>query len=337
MKKSPAQLDNGAGDDSERLHRLATLLGLASIQARLHSVTGSADSGFELQVASSVEKMYRIDIGPPDGRSAWRALPGLSLGYGGHDFDGDLRALLEHLAGELQGQDFDSLALVAQASVRKEPPSTDPWHEVDELLVLNGWLDPCLRFDPQPIYAELRDLADQRVMEPQRGDKPGAEKRWASLALRSRGGVDGVSWTKVDDLGPDGKLAPWRWTGLASRCPVTVAMLDRLVDMQSCGSIHVLFLAPGGQVELHSDEPDKRCSSSLSIAVDHPDGCLFQVEDSSGRLVTVPFDSGAAILVNVAHRHCVSHQGERDRVHIVARGRPRARPASLLVNSRSEP
>ncbi len=311
------------------------LLGLPSIQARLHAVTGNADSGFELQVASSAEKMYRIDIGPPDGRPAWRALPGLSLGYGDHDFDGALRALLEHLAGVLQGQDFGSLALAAQASARKMTDRGNPWHEVDERLVANGWLDSCLRFDPRPVRAELEALADQQVMEPQRGDKPGAEKRWSSLALRTRGGVAGVSWTTVDDIAPDGKPAPWRWTGLASHCPGTVAMLDDLVDMESCGSIHVLLLAPGGQVELHADEPDKRCSSSLNIAVEHPDGCRFQVEDSSGRLVTVPFESGAAILINVAHRHCVSHEGDRDRVHIVARGRPRASPARLLVNNRN--
>ena len=336
MKNRPVQGESGAHDCSEQVFELAMTLRLAALGARLHTVDCGADGGFELKVTSSTGTTQRIDIGPPDGRPAWRALPSFSLGYGGNGFDDELRTLLEHLAGVLTELDFGALSRLAKASAQQESDRDDPWHEVDELLASDGWLDTCQRFDPRPIRAELEALVDEQVGEPQRGDDPKAEKRWSSLALRTRSGVCGVTWAMTPEAGPDGEPAPWRWTRLAACCPKTIALLDDLVEMETCGSIHALILAPGGRVELHADEPEKRCSPSLSLAVEHPDGCRFAVENSSGQLVTVPFESGAAILVNVAHRHSVSHSGDRDRVHIVARGRPRVNADALVGNHQSE-
>lgn len=129
---------------------------------------------------------------------------------------------------------------------------------------------------------------------------------WFNFGIYTRG---------TDDLGDYGREVIEHndsWTEQAKiLMPKTVEYLSTQWPHQKFHKIRLLGLAPGGIIGLHSDD----CTGlhNINIAIDHPEGCDFVLEQSG----VIPFANGQSFLVNVGRRHALINNGNRLRLHLL--------------------
>ncbi len=185
------------------------------------------------------------------------------------------------------------------------------------LLAYRPALDVGVRFDPAPALAELTAL--DLLPRPER-QRSAQGRGWASLALRNRGGR---SMGSIED--DDGMQdQPLRWTAEADRCPQLRALVEGLVEVERCGTIFAMTLAPHGEIAAHSDAPTVEVESSLNLALSHPAGCQMRLGLRQGGEVgpdtlVAPFAAGRGLLLNVASWHHIENPSTEPRVHVVVR------------------
>ncbi|MFY0539355.1 aspartyl/asparaginyl beta-hydroxylase domain-containing protein [Nannocystis pusilla] len=86
----------------------------------------------------------------------------------------------------------------------------------------------------------------------------------------------------------------------------------------------------GGRIPFHADYSERKLAS-ISIALNHPEGCRFLYRDR-GVVHEVPFADGRAFAVNLSYEHSVINDSQVDRFHLIVhvlRGNDRFRELFL--------
>lgn len=261
----------------------------------------------------------RVWIAPPN-QPCFAALPHLSLSYAGQHMPPGLAALWPQLVARLTPLDWTTLTALVVAAPSPPPLS---WRAQ---LERQPYIDLGLVCTPAPLLAELTNL--RFVAEPQRA----ADGRgWSSLALRNRGGVDGVGTAHNED---HAELA-WAWTPTARDCPKLCALVAGLVDLEHAGAVHAMRLDPGGFIAPHADarHSDYAAASvfngTLNVALSHPPECRFVTWLAPGGAETVdsawvPFAPGRGFVLDVGRWHRIDNPTASPRIHLVIRSGPEA-------------
>ena len=230
-----------------------------------------------------------------------------------------------------------------QATQGSAPPtgfgsSSDEDAEYDLHLCLVPYIDLELDFDHQAMLAEVVAIDDEFLDEEQQGLEDRHAGGWASITLRNRGGVDGV---RIYSEAQGQLSGDYAFTPLAERCPMLRAFVEDLVDLEQCSDVHVLRLAPGGFVVPHADDPSRPVSSSISVALNMPEGCRFMIGLGKGGAEVpgsheIPFEAGSGFIVNPSKVHAVENNSQEARYHLIVRGTPKRPRTQVLETARRQ-
>lgn len=216
--------------------------------------------------------------------------------------------------------------------------SPDEDMEYDLHLCLVPFIDLGLSFDHEALLEEVRALDGEFLNEEQQGLEDRDAGGWASITLRNRGGVDGVRIYSEAQGQLSGEFA---FTPLSERCPLLQDFVKDLVDLEQCSDVHVMRLSPGGFVIPHADDPSRPVSSSISVALNMPEGCTFNIGlGAGGEQVPgaheVPFEAGSGFVVNPSKVHAVRNDSEESRYHLIVRGTPKMPRTRVLEAARRQ-
>jgi hypothetical protein len=181
-----------------------------------------------------------------------------------------------------------------------EPNATVDW-------VLNhsklGYLPLDIEIPWQVISEEAQGVVAHMIAHPQPDyDSTG----WMNFGLFTRGEQD------MGDYGREQIDHGDRWLDQAQQLmPRTVEYFQTQWPHKQFYKIRLLGLAAHGVIGLHSD--DCYGLQNINIAIDHPDGCDFLLENSG----IIPFTNGKAFLVDVGRRHAVVNNSNQLRIHLV--------------------
>src|SRR5206468_601015 len=92
-------------------------------------------------------------------------------------------------------------------------------------------------------------------------------------------------------------------TEIAALCPLTMALLGRLLDLERSRAVAFLMLEPHARIEPHCDDTQHEVMRSVNLALNMPDGCEFLVETNRDGVHNrftraIPFRDGSAMLIN---------------------------------------
>jgi hypothetical protein len=216
--------------------------------------------------------------------------------------------------------------------------SSDEDVEYDLHLCLVPFIDLGLSFDHEAMLAEVHALEAEFLDEEQQGLEDRYAGGWASITLRNRGGVDGV---RIYSEAQGQLKGDYAFTPLSQRCPLLQAFVEGLVDLEQCSEVHVLRLAPGGFVVPHADDPSRPVSSSISVALNMPEGCTFKIGLGAGGTQVpgaheIPFEAGSGFVVNPSKVHAVQNDSEESRYHLIVRGTPKIPRTEVLEAARRQ-
>lgn len=134
---------------------------------------------------------------------------------------------------------------------------------------------------------------------------------WRSLVLH---GLNPASTRSATNYGFNSDAeAPYAWTSVADRCPVTVAFLKRLLAFRRLNRVRFMLLDPMSCILPHIDTWN-RSLTGLNIALTNPPGAHFKLLDKG----CVPFKAGRAFLVDISNTHSCINLSQVPRVHIIA-------------------
>jgi hypothetical protein len=168
------------------------------------------------------------------------------------------------------------------------------------------WLRLDLRCDPAALMAEAEAVEARAV--PHRANGRG----WRSLCLH---GLGATATCDATEYGYESEAAaPHAWTEIADLCPRTAEWVGRL-PLRRLYRVRYMWLAPGGYVALHDDSEIRRLGP-INVALSQPVGCVFKMEGHG----VVPFEPGAAFLLDVSNRHAVINTSREGRLHVIVRG-----------------
>lgn len=109
--------------------------------------------------------------------------------------------------------------------------------------------------------------------------------------------------------------APYVWTELADRCPVTTAFLKEFLAFKKLNRVRFMLLEPMGCILPHIDTWN-RSLTSLNISLSNPEGAHFKLLGRG----EIPFTDGKAFLVDVSSTHSCVNLSNTPRLHIIAHG-----------------
>lgn len=206
--------------------------------------------------------------------------------------------------------------------------------EINLHLDLTPYIDLGLRFDHQAAYAEALALQDRFVAY--QSDPTYGITGWRGLALHALDGDPAHVATTADDAGIFEDQSRYRRTEIAARCPLTMALLDAVLDFDHCRTVSFLMLLPGARIAVHVDGVGPPVMRSLNVALNMPDDCRLVIDCAADGADTpytrvAPFRPGTALLMNVAKPHYVVNDSPQPRIHVVARGSLRIPAPRLLA------
>lgn len=211
-------------------------------------------------------------------------------------------------------------------------PFSWPWQkEVFLHLEASPWLELARDLDTAPCLPEARALLGRFVSHRPEAQTPDG---WSSLALKAHGGDEG--FTAV----PAGQ-ADYRLTPAAALCPETMKLLESLTEIGECARIRFMALAPGAEIHVHSDAPDRPTSLAINIALNMPEGCEFWVDlDPDGSTNefsrALPIRDGSVFLFNSSTYHKVVNRSAETRIHLIVHGPTRFSDAELIAKARGQ-
>jgi pyruvate-formate lyase-activating enzyme len=195
--------------------------------------------------------------------------------------------------------------------------------EIDLHLDLTPYIDLGLRFDHAAAFAEARALQDRFVAY--QSDARYGITGWRGLALQALDGDAAHVATTADDAGIFEDQSRYRRTDVAALCPVTMALLEEVLDLANCRTVSFLMLLPGARIAPHADGVGPPVMRSLNIALNMPEGCRLVIDcaldggDTPSTRIA-PFRPGTGLVLNVAKPHYVVNDSAEPRIHVVARG-----------------
>lgn len=206
--------------------------------------------------------------------------------------------------------------------------------ELDLHLDHTPFIDLGIEFDHRGALAEVMALADRFVAY--QSDPSYGVTGWRGLALQALDGDPARAATTDEDAGAHQDQSRYRLTDVAERCPITMSLLERLLDFDHCRTVAFLMLAPGARITVHIDGEGPPVMRSLNVALNMPPGCRLVIDcnaDGSDNPYThtAPFGDGSALLMNVAKYHYVVNDSTVPRIHVIARGSVRIPALRLLA------
>lgn len=141
---------------------------------------------------------------------------------------------------------------------------------------------------------------------------------WKSLCLHGLGSEKTLSF---DRYGYEDEIsAPYGWTSIAEKSPVTRQWLEKLLSAnfyRSFFRVRFMLLEPGGYVRFHRDidESESRLGP-VNIALNMPEECdlIFR------KWGKIPFKPGDCMSLDVSQEHGVWNRSGLDRIHIIIHG-----------------
>ncbi len=205
--------------------------------------------------------------------------------------------------------------------------------EIDLHLDLIPFIDLKLEFDHAGALAEALALRDRFVAY--QSDPSYGVSGWRGLALQALDGDSARAATTETDPRIYEDQSRYRLTEIAERCPISLGLLERVLDLNHCRTVAFLLLEPGARITVHVDGDGPRVMRSLNVALNMPPGCVLTIDcnaDGSDNPYTrrAPFQPGKALMLNVAKHHYVVNDSSEPRIHIVSRGSLRI-PASRIL------
>lgn len=113
--------------------------------------------------------------------------------------------------------------------------------------------------------------------------------------------------------------APYGWTEIADRCPVTKAFLQSL-PYEKIYRARFTMLEPRGYSAPHIGRKENAdYSHKISFALNHPSSFYFIMENHG----LIPWREGRGFLLNVDENyHCVINDSDIPRIHLITMGKP---------------
>jgi pyruvate-formate lyase-activating enzyme len=206
--------------------------------------------------------------------------------------------------------------------------------ELDLHLDHTPFVELDVAFDRAAALAEAMTLIDRFVVY--QSDPEYGVQGWRGLALQALDGDASRVATTDDDAGIYRDQSRYRLTDVAALCPVTMSLLERLIDFEQCRTVSFLLLEPGARITVHVDGEGPPVIRSVNVALNMPAECRLVIDcnaDGSDNAYTrtVPFRDGSAFLLNVAKYHYVVNDSDEPRIHVVARGSLRQPVLDLLA------
>ncbi len=195
--------------------------------------------------------------------------------------------------------------------------------EVDLHLDHTPFVDLGIEFDHRGAFAEALALADRFVAY--QSDPTYGVTGWRGLALQALDGDATRAATTDEDAGAYQDQSRYRLTDVAAQCPITMALLQRVLDFDHCRTVAFLMLMPGARIAVHMDGVGPPVMRSLNVALNMPPGCRLVIDcnpDGSHNAYThtAPFRDGSVLVMNVAKYHYVVNDSGTPRIHVIARG-----------------
>lgn len=106
---------------------------------------------------------------------------------------------------------------------------------------------------------------------------------------------------------------PLSWTSEAlEHLPVTVEFFKHVWPAQKYGRVRIMLLQAQGFIAPHRDDTQP-CLWPINIALSQPKHCDFVMQDHG----IIPFEPGAAFMLDITNLHTVVNDSAQDRYHII--------------------
>lgn len=235
-----------------------------------------------------------------------------------------------------------------QGDLPSSDPGTDPEYarraraaedELDLHLDHTPFVELDVPFDHDGAFAEAMALADRFVTY--QSDPTYGVKGWRGLALQALDGDATRVATTDEDAGIYQDQSRYRLTDVAELCPITMSVLERVLDFDNCRTVSFLMLEPGASITVHVDGEGPPVIRSVNFALNMPSECRLVIDcnpDGADNPYTrtVPFRAGSVFLLNVAKYHYVVNDSAVPRVHVVARGSLRIPVLDLVARAEAQ-
>ncbi len=211
--------------------------------------------------------------------------------------------------------------------------------EVDRHLDHTPYIDLGVGIDYRRAYSEALTLRDRFVAY--QSDPRYGITGWRGLAIQALDGDPTHIATTDDDRGAYQDQSRYRLTDVAELCPVTMSILEELLDFSQSRTVSFLMVEPGAGIAVHVDGEGPPVIRSLNLALNMPEKCRLVIDanpDGSDNAYTrvAPFRPGSALVLNVAKYHYVVNDSDEPRIHVVARGSLKTPATRLLELARQQ-
>jgi hypothetical protein len=174
----------------------------------------------------------------------------------------------------------------------------------DELWVRTQSTIPALLLDInvpyQAILAEVEQLPVEMFTEHRDGEE---HQGWSSFVIH------GKDYTATKQ-----EHGPMSWTAEAEQhLPNTVKYFKDTWPCTSYARLRVMLLKPGGIITMHTDYPGPGELGPINIALNQPTDCDFYMQSFG----VIPYEPGAAWMLNVSNYHTVINNSNENRYHII--------------------
>ncbi len=236
---------------------------------RFERATIEADSIEAYYRGSSGEKARIILRGADDAPVGWRRSERFALGLAAEPqgkaalaLYRAVLALVRHGEGRLRlavedvpGHRVDHAGKLGDSRPTASHAGDDPDYprraraaevELDLHLDYEPFVELDVTFDHAGAFAEAMALADRFVTY--QSDPSYGVTGWRGLALQALDGDATRVATTDDDAGVYQDQSRYRLTDAAEQCPITMSLLERLLDFDNCRTVSFLMLEPGARI-----------------------------------------------------------------------------------------
>jgi hypothetical protein len=217
---------------------------------------------------------------------------------------------------------------LAPKHFERPPGKNGKWiYEHSEL----PWLQLDLDVPYEAMHREALQFFDESVEQ----DYPGVtyedpdcpqQRGWRTICIH---GISALQYDRASVYGYEHEdEAPYRFTEIADRCPVTKAFLSSL-PYEKLYRARFTTLMPQGYAAPHiGRKKNADYSHKISFALNHPEGFRFTMDKQGA----IPWRAGRCFLLNVDENyHCVVNESEVPRIHLITMGKPDWKKISPLL------
>jgi hypothetical protein len=204
------------------------------------------------------------------------------------------------------------------------PEDIANWWEQTEWAYTKS-LAPWLELLIDAPYAEMLEEAKnlRELFVEHRGDE-NSHQGWHSLCVH---GISATHTGSAESYGMTWDTAPYTWTEIQDRCPVTVNYFKNTFPYTKYHRLRYMLLEPGGYITPHQDNQRRHLHAAVNISLNHPENCNMVTTDGC-----LPFkNTGSVFLFDNGITHAVYNDSDIPRYHIIVHGEPKNPDWNRLV------